>query len=519
MKMPKFTLLQLAQIIGAVTASDFLSESFSSPPYDFDVQEAIEICRLDVSCAGVTEAKNEDTKVVFHSFLPSSSPASAAPLANSTTLTTRTTFQDSKPFTFHSGWIQNQNPSSILSVDEGNMDIDQAKHYCRNHPECVAYMYKVHSHTQLKVPERTVFVSKIESFERSNPNDEWRTYIANDIRKAPFVNASNLIFDEEILDYPFTSCCQNTEMPSLEAIAEADTLERIPCNISRQEFQEKYEYARKPVMLVGCDKDWPALTRWKPESLLPRFDNATEWRAQVTEDDDLKEQAKWSEIIDAMDRSGSFYIFDSLDHPAGKEIEKDYTTPHPFQQTDLYRNLNEFPDEDYGSRRWFCVGSAGTGAYPHTDPLGTDAWNSLISGHKWWIIYPSSLLSPDGLTCNTKCSVPDSTLQHWYASIGINSARSEYHLEKKAFHVLQKAGETIYVPHERAHSVYNMDDTVAITANFGSAYNLEKVWKTLVKDGNAEHWKHVYYQELNRDQRAFVRRTAYWPPEQTITSL
>ena len=51
--MPKFTLLQLAKIIGAVTASDFLSESFSSPPYDFDVQEAIEICRLDVSCAGV----------------------------------------------------------------------------------------------------------------------------------------------------------------------------------------------------------------------------------------------------------------------------------------------------------------------------------------------------------------------------------------------------------------------------------------------------------------------------------
>lgn len=485
----------------STSASEFLSESFSSPPQDFDFQQAIDICKWDVSCAGVTETNSdkEDGHVVFHSFMPSSSATDG----------NATTFQDPKPFTFHSGQIQN---ASILSIDEGKMDIEQAKHHCRTHPDCVAFMYKVYSPTQLLVPERTVFVSKIESFEL-NFEDEWRTYIANDIRKSPSVNPTDLVFDEDVFDYPFTSCCQNTQLPSLEAIAAADPLERISCDISRQEFQDKYEYERKPVILVGCDKDWPALHRWNPKALIPRFDNATEWRAQVTEEADLNPQAKWSEIVDAMDRGGKFYIFDQLDHPAGKEIEKDYTTPNPFQKTDLYQNLNDFP-EDYGSKRWFCVGHAGTGTHPHMDPLGTDAWNSLISGHKWWVIYPSSLVSPDGLMCKTECSAPDLTLQHWYGSIGINAARSEYPLEMKPFHVLQKPGETIYVPFGRVHSVFNMDDTVAITANFGSAYNLEEVWKTLVQDGNEEHWKQLYYEELNREQRAFVRNTAYWPPEE-----
>ena len=41
----------------------------------------------------------------------------------------------------------------------------------------------------------------------------------------------------------------------------------------------------------------------------------------------------------------------------------------------------------------------------HTDPAATDAFNALISGHKWWVILPPDVYEFNtDLSCDKTCS-------------------------------------------------------------------------------------------------------------------
>mmetsp|Transcript_14596 Transcript_14596/g.30708 ORF Transcript_14596/g.30708 Transcript_14596/m.30708 type:complete len:780 (+) Transcript_14596:290-2629(+) len=472
------------------------------PDQEVSLREAQELCDLDLSCAGITSLpdpkKNGTNRILAHSFLP---------------IVMNETYKSPKHFTFHAGKVKDSN---ILEVRHGDMSVGEAKDYCHDRLNCVAFFHPVYNPTlELSNPDNITFVSSIESFEPDS-RDEWRTFVANDLSRANSVNHSSLSYSEIVsVEHPFKSCCTKTEIPTIEQIQAVDTLERISCDISRKDFFENYEKRRKPVMLVGCNKDWKAQDRWSYEKLIPRFDNSSTWRATIGNNEKLKEDVAWSDIASSMVQNSPFYIFDQLDHKEGKKLEEDYEWPGPIQGGDLYGSLNDFP-EDYGSKRWFCVGTGGTGTDPHMDPLGTDAWNTVIKGHKWWIVYPERVTDEEDLECDDECSVPIPSARHWYASVGINAARSEYDNGDRPFHILQKPGETIYLPYGRVHSVFNMDDTIAITANYGSEGNFDEVWKTVVTDGEKRHWRKLYYQVFNKEQRRRARESEYWHPDEYV---
>jgi hypothetical protein len=303
-----------------------------------------------------------------------------------------------------------------------------------------------------------------------------------------------------------------------------DKVERIPCKIAHHDFQERFESKRKPVVLVGCDHEWEARDQWSAQKVAFIAANSSTWRARLQDDGEWNDKTKWNMIMDARYNRQSFYVFDNLDSPHGQKLVAHYETPQMFKR-DIFQNLTRFPPPDYGSMRWWAFGSRYSGTFPHADPFQTDAWNTVVRGTKWWILFPTSSSSSSSsseeelslpeddcnvadLECNHECSSMDQSILDYYTTI-LSNSRERYGMGTLQ-HIFIKTGETLYIPAGMTHSVLNLEETVAITANYASFYNWKSIWETMKEfsdDSNENDRKKVYCNVFDSSQRKFLNET------------
>ena len=147
----------------------------------------------------------------------------------------------------------------------------------------------------------------------------------------------------------------------------------------------------------------------------------------------------------------------------------DYHPPACFG-TDLFSVLGtQRPDH-----RWLIIGPARSGSTFHKDPNATSAWNAVIRGAKYWIMFPSNSSSPPppGVFVSEDQSEITSPLSiaEWLLGFHAEARRTPGCMEG----VCGK-GEVLHVPSGWWHLVINLEESIAITQNFVPEKHLGQV--------------------------------------------
>ncbi|KAG0027660.1 hypothetical protein BGZ82_008825 [Podila clonocystis] len=243
--------------------------------------------------------------------------------------------------------------------------------------------------------------------------------------------------------------------------------------LDKETFYRRYGFPNRPVMLYNSGVEaWPAWKQWTLDALLEKYGDAPFRVSNLDGEEepyfpvylrDFYQYVKYNKDEDPL------YLFDPLFADRHEELATDYQVPKYFE-TDFFALLE---GKDRPPYRWMLIGPQRTGASWHTDPSGTSAWNTLLSGHKRWALYPPHIVPPGH----------DPESPKWLSSV-------EWYLdvypflapEARPIEVVQNPGQTIYVPTGWWHMVLNMDDTIAVTQNFADETNIMQVKDSMLSE-------------------------------------
>jgi histone arginine demethylase JMJD6 len=270
-----------------------------------------------------------------------------------------------------------------------------------------------------------------------------------------------------------------------------DRINMNDCTIN--EFNESYIIPQKPVIILDCTKNslWPAGSEyWKPDSLLNslginrRFE-VKDANATVSLDDFIK----YIRSINCFEDDNPAYLWETLIDGEHDDIISKFQIPKYFTENgkggihtpgdgaDLLSDAG-VDGSLFGLHRWLLMGPVRSGSNLHIDPLHTSAWNTLLLGSKYWVVFPPgipeeylinatksvNLLSDDNeIYSSDYCSASWFLLVLPFIESEVLNGNWPEEFQPQKF--IQYEGETIYIPAGWWHAVLNIDLTVCVTQN------------------------------------------------------
>ncbi|KAG8624862.1 hypothetical protein KVT40_006613 [Elsinoe batatas] len=307
----------------------------------------------------------------------------------------------------------------------------------------------------------------------------WRsTFLDQDRAREPTVDCNDLFSD--VLHRPFY--CTHIDLePYVSNIPSRNQILRLEDCTSDTIFE-----ADRPVILTAPTRRWPVHTKWSIPFLLSQYPDV-KFRAEAVD----WPLATYISYLRANSDESPLYLFDRAFATKMSLSIPDSTVSHLYDLPQPPPDLppaSYWPPACFGSdqdlfsvlgphrpdHRWLIIGPARSGSTFHKDPNGTSAWNAVLKGRKYWIMFPSSssLPPPPGVFVSEDQSEVTSPLSiaEWLLT---------FHAEARATPGCKEGicgeGELLYVPAGWYHLVLNLDESIALTQNFVPRHGLADV--------------------------------------------
>lgn len=265
------------------------------------------------------------------------------------------------------------------------------------------------------------------------------------------VDCSNVFSD--VLHRPFA--CSNINLRQfIRNIPKANQIRRFD-NLTYEQYAERW--TEQPFILTKCIREWPVTSTWTIDQLLSDYAEL-DFRAEAV---DWTFSRYCEYMRDNIDES-PLYLFDrkfaeKMGIKIGKDAGSAYWRPDCFGP-DLFEVLGR----ERPAHRWLIVGPERSGSTFHKDPNGTSAWNAVIQGSKYWIMFPPAAQVPGVYVSQDSSEVTSPlSIAEWLLTF-----HQEARQLPECIEGICEAGEILHVPSGWWHLVVNLESGIALTQNF-----------------------------------------------------
>lgn len=260
-------------------------------------------------------------------------------------------------------------------------------------------------------------------------------------------------------------------LPYTANIPPSNAISRLE-GLTSEEFSSKW--ADKPFILTFPVCEWPVYKCWDTTALLHQYSDV-KFRAEAVD----WTLATYVQYMENNTDESPLYLFDrsfvskmSLS-TTKSDLKPPYSIPSCFGE-DLFAVLGDQRPDD----KWLIVGPARSGSTYHKDPNATSAWNAVLRGSKYWIMFPSTPSSPPppGVYVSADQSEVTSPLSiaEWLLGFHAQARRMPGCVEGVC-----RDGEILHIPSGWWHLVVNLEESIAITQNFVPRAHLADVLEFL----------------------------------------